>query len=314
MRLVFMGTPDFAVPTLKTLRGEKHDILLAVTQPDRPKGRGGKLAVSPVKETALKLGVAIAQPVKVREDIFVEHLQRLAPDVIVVVAFGQILPQAILDIPRYGCINLHASLLPKYRGAAPIHWAVLNGETETGNTTMLMDKGMDTGDILLVNRVPIGRLDTTGQVHDRLACTGALLMAETLAGLAAGTLTPVRQNHALASHAPKLTADMERIDWQTGSVAVCNKIRGLYPWPVAYNLTDAGERLKIHEARITGLPCPAGALPGQLIRTTADGFLLAAGDALLEILKVQPEGKKAMTAVDFLCGREHSKKDLMIFG
>ncbi|MDR3349741.1 MAG: methionyl-tRNA formyltransferase [Acidaminococcales bacterium] len=300
LRMVFMGTPDFAVPALKVLHEQKHELALVVTQPDRPRGRGRRLAASPVKQAALALRLEVAQPPKIRDLWFVERLRALAPDVIIVAAFGQILSEEILKIPPYGCINLHASLLPKYRGAAPIHWSVLNGEKETGNTIMLMDKGMDTGAILMSSRIAIGDDETTGQVHDRLAVSGARLLAAALEKLEKRELTPAAQDDRLANYAPKLTGDLEIIDWRASGASVFNKIRGLYPWPVAYTTTEHG-RLKIHAARL--YKKDAGRLPpGRFAGLTGDGFLIAAADGALEILKVQPESKKVMSALDFIKG------------
>lgn len=311
MRIVFMGTPDFAVPVLKTLYDAGHKIDLVVTQPDRPKGRGHKIAFSPVKQLAVELNLKVAQPEKVKEASFVEKLRQLAPDVIVVVAFGQILSQEILDIPKYGCVNLHASLLPKYRGAAPIHMAVLNGDAVTGNTTMLMDKGMDTGDILLVNEIDIGSEETTGEVHDRLVATGAKLMLSTVDGLAAGTVKPVKQDESLATYATKLDRQMEIIDWNKSSRDIFNKIRAFNPWPSSYT-TINNSRVKLFKARLTDREKDSYRA-GQFAGETKDGFLVATGDGLLEVLLVQPESKKPMPARNFLQGC-NLPKEKIFFG
>ncbi|MDR2007190.1 MAG: methionyl-tRNA formyltransferase [Acidaminococcales bacterium] len=312
LRVIFMGTPAFAVPALKILHEQKHELVLVVTQPDRPRGRGQALAASPVKQAALALRLDVVQPLKIREPRFVEHLRALSPDVIIVAAFGQLLSEEILKIPPYGCINLHASLLPKYRGAAPIHWSVLNGEKETGNTVMLMDKGMDTGAILMSNRIAIGDDETTGEVHDRLAVSGALLLAEALEKLKKRELTPTAQDDERANYAPKLTGDLEIIDWRVSSAAVFNKIRGLYPWPVAYTFTEHG-RLKIHAARLYKKDARRQP-PGRFAGLTGDGFLVAAADGVLEILKVQPESKKIMPALDFAKGYIAGKGEGLYFG
>ena len=268
------------------------------------------MAASPVKQAALALRLNIEQPLKIREPWFVERLRLLSPDVIVVAAFGQILSEEILNIPPYGCINLHASLLPKYRVAAPIQWAVFNGEKETGNTIMLMDKGMDTGAILMSNRIAIGDGETAGEVHDRLAVSGARLLAEALEKIERHDLQPVAQDNAEANYAPKLTGDLEIIDWRASGADIINKIRGLSPWPGAYTTTEHG-RLKIRAARFYRED--AGRLPpGRFAGATGDGFLIAAGDGALEILKVQPENKKTMSALDFLKG--YGKGDGLYFG
>jgi methionyl-tRNA formyltransferase len=300
LRLVFMGTPAFAVNILKTLYAAKHDIALVITQPDRPRGRGHKAAFSPVKEAALSLGLEVAQPLKVREESFARRLKDLAPDVIVVVAFGQLLSPEILAIPPYGCVNLHASLLPRYRGAAPVHWAVMNGETVTGNTTMLMDKGMDTGDILLTDSLTIAEEETAGAVYDKLALSGSRLMKETLDKLSKGEITPRRQDGALATYAPKLAKELEIIDWRAGSTAIVNKIRGLCPWPGAYADTCFG-RLKIHAARRAA--GDNNLFPGEVAGLSEEGFLVTTGDGLIEILSVQPENGKKMSARAFWQGR-----------
>ena len=312
MRIVFMGTPDFAVLTLEAIKESGHEIVLVVTQPDRPKGRGHKLAFSPVKEKALALGLEVAQPEKIREQAFVERLRELAPDVIVVVAFGQLLSQEILLMPKYGCVNLHASLLPKYRGAAPIHMAVINGEKVTGNTTMLMDKGMDTGDMLLTNQVVIGEEETTGELHDKLAVSGAKLMVQTLAGLQDGSIVACKQDDQLATYAGKLDKQTEIIDWHKTSRQIFNQIRGLTPWPTAYtNL--ANSRLKVFKSKVVASTQPGAFLPGQFVGETDDGFLVATGDGLLEVLDVQPESKKRMPARDFIQGCNFTKDDI-VFG
>lgn len=310
MRIVFMGTPDFAVPTLKMLYDKGHDIVCVITQPDRPKGRGQKLAFSPVKEMAIELGLKIEQPEKVKETAFVEKLAVWAPDVIVVVAFGQILSKDILIIPRYGCINLHASLLPKYRGAAPIHYALLNGEKVTGNTTMLMDIGMDTGDMLLQNKIDIADDDNTGTVHDKLALSGSTLMAETIDKI--GSITPQKQNDELATYATKIDREMELVDWNKNARDINNKIRAFNPWPVAYT-TLSGSRLKLFTAKIHEGISAGNFMPGQFIAETEDGFLVAAKDFALEILSLQPESRKRISAKDYIIRHNQSKKD-MIFG
>lgn len=300
LRVVFMGTPDFAVPCLEALC-EAHDVLAVVTQPDRPRGRGQKLQPSPVKVFALARGLPVWQPEKIKAPEAVERLRALQPELIVVVAFGQILSQAILDIPPLGCVNVHASLLPAYRGAAPIHWAIINGEAESGVTTMRMDAGLDTGDMLLKRKVKISQEMTTGELHDRLMAEGASLLLETAQALAEGSAAPAPQDEALSSYAPLLKKEHERIDWTRGAQAVHDLVRGLDPWPGAYCLLG-GKALKLWRTRVLPAQMGAGA-PGEVTALTADGFVVAAGDGALEILEVQPPGKRRMRAADFVRGR-----------
>lgn len=249
MKVIFMGTPDFAVGTLQALHAAGHNIVLAVTQPDRPKGRGKTLAASPVKETAKKLGIPVYQPERVRRSECVEYLRTFAPDVIVTAAFGQILPQDILDIPVYGCVNVHASLLPKYRGAAPIQWAVINGETVTGVTTMLMDAGLDTGDILLQEEITLDPKETGGSLFDRLSTVGAELCVKTLDALAAGDLVPRKQEEAQATKVGLIDKSLGRIDWNLPAKKIECLIRGLNPWPSAFTTLE-GKTLKIWSAEV----------------------------------------------------------------
>ena len=310
MRIVFMGTPDFAVPTLEALHQKGHDIICVVTQPDRPKGRGQKLAFSPVKEISIKLGLDVEQPEKVKDKGFVDKLRAWAPDVIAVVAFGQLLSQEILDIPKYGCINLHASLLPKYRGAAPIHYAILHGEKVTGNTTMLMDIGMDTGDMLLTNQIDITDDDTTGSIHDKLAASGGALMLETLEHI--GDIVPRKQDENMATYASKIDREMELINWDAAAEDIHNKIRAFNPWPVAYTLL-AGSRIKLFASRLAKDITAENFKPGQFAGETDEGFLIAAKDCALEILSLQPESRKRISAKDYIKGYNQNKDD-MIFG
>lgn len=304
MRIVFMGTPQFAVPSLKALSEAGHDITAVVTQPDKPNKRGKKIEFSPVKQAALKIGADVLQPEKVKDSQFVDILKKLSPDIIIVVAFGQILSEEILALPKYGCVNLHASLLPKYRGAAPIHWAVLNGEKESGNTTMLMDKGLDTGDILLVNKVEISDDENTGQLHDKLSISGAQLLLDTLTKLEKNEIIPIKQDSEKFTYAEKLTKELEKIDWNLPSKDVFNKIRGLNPWPVAYTFIN-NSRLKIFTSKLTDKISPKHLKPGHFIGLTKDGFTVATGDYLLEITEVQPESRKRMSAIDFLKGYQN---------
>lgn len=316
MKIVFMGTPDFAVPSLDALAQAGHDLLGVVTQPDRPKGRGGKPAAPPVKVAAGRLGIPVFQPQRVRRPEAQEALFRWQPDLAVVVAFGQILPPSVLQWPRLGCINVHASLLPRYRGAAPIHWAVINGETETGVTTMWMDEGMDTGDMILTARTPIGEEDTTGDLHDRLAALGAGLLTETLRQVEQGAAPRTPQPHDQATYAPLLKPEHEVLDWNRPARELANQVRGLNPWPVAHTTLN-GERLKIWRARAWIGPLPAAgaggtaaaaqgaaaAAPGSYLGfEKGQGVFVATGDGVLAVQQLQPAGSRRMSADEFMAG------------
>ncbi len=299
IRTVFMGTPDFALETLQGLIDAGVDLRAVYTQPDRPKGRGKKLAPPPVKELALKHGIPVYQPLKLRDPSAVEELKALAPDLIVVVAYGQILPKSVLDIPQYGCINVHASLLPKYRGAAPINKSVVDGEAETGVTTMLMDVGLDTGDMLIKRAAPIAPMETAGQLHDRLALLGREAMDETLRHICAGTLVAQKQDDALSNYAPMMKKDDGRIDWSRPASEIHNQVRGLDPWPGAFCLLG-GEVLKIAGTR--PLVDESGEA-GTVLRADGEGVLIACGKGALLIGELQLPGKKRLSASDFLRGR-----------
>ncbi|NMA02954.1 MAG: methionyl-tRNA formyltransferase [Clostridia bacterium] len=301
MKVVFMGTPDFAVPSLEALAKEGFDILGVITQPDRPKGRGQKLQPSPVKEKAVELGLNVYQPNKIRETEFVNFLQGLELDFIVVVAFGQILPKEILNIPKYGCINVHASLLPKFRGAAPIHWAVIKGEKETGVTTMFMDEGLDTGDMLLKECISITSQMTTGEVHDKLAQLGGQLLIKTLNKLQKGQITPEPQNEKEASYAPLLKKEHEKISWYNTREDIHNLIRGMNSWPGAYTFYK-GLRLKIWQSSLENVKWDSIAQPGTILAQDNQGFWVQTIDGPLLITQVQPAGRKIMSAKDFFNG------------
>ena len=299
MRIVFMGTPDFSVPVLEALVQEGHEVVQVVTQPDKPKGRGKSVLMTPVKEKALALGLPVWQPERIRRPEAVEQLKELAPDVIVVVAFGQILSRQVLDIPRFGCVNVHASLLPKYRGAAPIQWAILDGETCTGVTTMLMDEGIDTGDMLEKMEVPIAPDETGGSLHDKLSHAGAELIRSTLRRLEAGTLVPEPQTEEGTCYARMLTKTMGDIDWNMDAAAIERLIRGLNPWPSAYTHLD-GRTLKIWKAQVRE-GNPEGVC-GQIVETGRDSISVKTGNGVLVLQEVQLEGKKRMDAGAFLRG------------
>lgn len=303
MRVVFMGTPQFAVPILEAVVDAGYKVVGVVTQPDRPRGRGRKVAPSPVKEAAINRGLALFQPPRVSAPEFLAALEDLLPDVIAVAAFGQILPPAVLKAPKYGCINVHASLLPRYRGAAPIHRAIINGEKETGITTVFMDEGLDTGDILLQEALPITDEDTAGTLHDRLAQLGARTLVKTLDMLAAGRLKPRPQDHARATYAPALTREDELINWEAGARDVFNQVRGLNPWPGAATIFE-GHVLKIWRVEVAaGESLAAGVLPGQVrLADPEDGLIVQAGSGLVLVKELQLQGGRRMSAQDFLRG------------
>ena len=300
MKIVFMGTPEFAVPSLKALVGAGHEICGVFTQPDKPKNRGMKLQEPPVKEYALSIGLPVFQPAKVRDGEALGILQALNPDLIAVAAYGKILPVDILALPRLGCVNVHSSLLPKYRGAAPINWAILNGEDETGVTIMYMAEGMDTGDILTQAKTPIGLNENAAQLFVRLADIGAGLLVETVAALEAGKVSPVPQDSARASYAPMLSKEQSPLDWTRSARQLHDQVRGLYPWPSALMVLD-GIRCKVLQTALAGES--GGKTPGTVLQADKKGLRVACGDGqALDILELQPNGKKAMSSPAFLLG------------
>ena len=300
MRIVFMGSPDFAVGSLQALcESGKHEILAVVTQPDRPKGRGNKLLQTPVKEYALAQGLTVYQPQKVKTPEFVELLHELQPELIVVAAFGQFLSKEILELPKYGCINVHASLLPKYRGAAPIQYAIIKGEKESGVTIMQMDIGMDTGDMLEKMVVTLDPKETGGSLFDRLSTAGGDLILSTLQKAEAGTLTPVKQPEEEATYAGMLTKALGKIDWAKDAVQIERLIRGLNPWPSAYTAYE-GKTLKLWDADV--VTEESAAVPGTVVRVEKDSFFVQTGSGLLKVNELQLEGKKRMDAAAFLRG------------
>jgi len=308
MKLVFCGTPAFALPTLEALIAAGHEISLVVSQPDRPVGRAQTLTAPPVKQAALAAGLPVTQPEKIRNNLeFRAQLEAIAPDAIVVVAYGRIIPPWMLALPRLGCINLHGSLLPKYRGAAPIQWAVAMGDAFTGNTTMLLEEGLDTGPILLQQSVEIDPEKTAVDLFESLAKDGAPLMVETLAGLDAGTVLPQSQNHAGATYAPMLDREDGRIDFGARAAhEIYNRWRGFQPWPGAFSTLD-GKKLIVHRLAAVALADsavadPGPAIPGALRIKDHRFFAACAGDTWIELLEVQLEGKKRMTAAEFLRG------------
>lgn len=308
MKIVFMGTPDFAVSTLESLVKGGHEVIAAVTQPDKPKGRGKAVQFTPVKEKALEYEIPVYQPVKARDPEFVELLQELNPDVIVVVAFGQLLPKAILDIPKYGCVNVHASLLPKYRGAAPIQWAVIDGEEVSGVTTMLMDEGLDTGDMLEKAEIVLDEKETGGSLFDKLSTLGGELILSTLEKMENGTITRTPQGDSTTSYAKMLKKTMGEIDWSMEAVKIERLIRGLNPWPSAYTSLK-GKTVKIWSADVV-----AGEVSGNpgRVTVTKDRLLVECGKDFLSITELQLEGKKRMETAAFLRG--FTVEDQTVFG
>jgi methionyl-tRNA formyltransferase len=301
MRLVFCGTPAFAVPSLQALRSAGHSIELVLCQPDRPSGRGLALTAPPVKQAALEAGLEVLQPEKIRNNAELRsRLETIRPDAIIVVAYGRLIPGWMLSLPRFGNLNLHGSLLPKYRGAAPVQWAVANGETVTGVTTMRLDEGMDTGDMLLRRELPIGPADTAEELFPRLAEIGAPLMVETLAGLEAGTITPQKQDSSLATLAPLLTREDGRVDPARTAQSIYDRWRGFQPWPGAWT-TVRGKKLTLHQL-VVSPAAPQRAEPG-VFRVEGDRLFFAAGDGeVLEVTELQAEGKRRMPAADLLRG------------
>ena len=297
MKIIFMGTPDFAAASLEALIDSRHEIQAVVTQPDKPKGRKGELTPSPVKVVAEGKGIKVYQPLKVRSEEFVETLRAYNPDVIVVVAFGQIIPLSILKMPKFGCVNIHGSLLPKYRGAAPIQWAVLDGEKETGITTILMDEGIDTGDILLKKTIKIDTDETSGSLFDKLMALGAETILETLEELENGNLTPIKQGESPTAYAKMLTKAMGLIDFTKPAKELDCFVRGMDPWPSAYTLL-AGKTLKLWKVK----PVEGSGKAGSVIEIGKESFTVACGEGAIEVLEVQLEGKKRMSAGDFLKG------------
>jgi methionyl-tRNA formyltransferase len=295
MRVVFMGTPEFAIPTFEGLIESGVRIVGVFTQPDRPKGRGRKLEASPVKQLALEHDLPVFQPQRLRAPEAVKQVRDLKPELIVVVAYGQILPQEVLDIPKYGCINVHASLLPRHRGAAPINKALVDGDPMTGVTTMQMDVGLDTGDMLVKKSLSIFPNENAGDLHDRLAHLGREAMEETLARLCAGTLSAQKQDDSRSSYAPMLKKEDGLIDWSKPALSIHNQVRGLYPWPGAFTHLN-GEVLKVADTRVVD----GSGTPGEVLKTEDSGVVVACGEGALQVRKLQLPGKKMLPAADFL--------------
>ena len=315
MNIVFMGTPDFAVGTLNTLIESEHNVIGVVTQPDKPKGRGGKMMFTPVKEAAVKAGIEVYQPEKVKDGEFIEILNKLNPDVIVVVAFGQILPKEILELPKYGCMNVHASLLPKLRGAAPIQWSVIDGDEESGVTIMQMDEGLDTGDMLLVKKYKLDKKETGGSLFDKLASFGGPMILEVLKQAEAGKLNPVKQDDSKHTYARMLSKATGDIDFEKTATEIERLIRGLNPWPSAFTHIH-GKMLKIWEADVLSDEDASkydisAVKPGHIAHVDKNKMFISTADGYLDIKEVQLEGKKRMEISAFLRGYKVEKGEAL---
>ena len=296
MRILFMGTPDIAAASLAAILEAGHQVCGVFTRADKPVGRKQVLTAPPVKVLAESKGIPVYQPRTLRDGGENANLQALAPDLIVVVAYGCILPQAVLDIPKFGCINLHVSLLPKYRGSAPVQWAVLNGDTETGVSIQQMDAGLDTGDVLVCEKVAIGPEETSGELFDRVTAVGARVLCETLPRIAAGTLTPTPQDHAAATMAPMLTKELAQFRWEESAAHIHNWVRGMNPWPAAWFVTGGGRKVKVLECRVAA---QSGA-PGQVLALKP--LTVACGEGAVQLLRVVPEGSRPMEGSAFAAG------------
>lgn len=308
MNVIFMGTPEFAVPTLKKLRENGYDVKLVVTQPDKPSGRGKKLKKSEVKEKAEELGLNIFQPDKIKHQENIEVLKSCEPDFIVVVAYGQLLNKEILDLPKYGCINVHASLLPKLRGAAPLNWAIINGEKTSGVTTMLMDVGLDTGDMLLKSEIDITDDMNVGELHDALMFQGADLLIETLKGLEKNEINKIKQDDSLSSYAPMLNKENTKINWNDKAEEIHNKIRGLSPWPSAYFMLD-GKSVKVYKASY--IIEKSEFEPGFVIKVNDEGIFVSTVDGIVIIKEIQMPGKNKMSVNAYLRGNKFPEKIIL---
>lgn len=305
MKVVFMGTPDFAVSTVEAIAEAGHEIVLVVTQPDKPKGRGKEVQFPPVKQWAVERNIPVFQPVRIREEEAVAHLRTFDADIFVVAAFGQILPKEILEMPAYGCVNVHASLLPKYRGAAPIQWAVINGDEVSGVTTMQMGVGLDDGDMLLKQEVKLAEDETGGSLFDRLAEVGGELIVRTMEALEAGTVTPIPQDASQATHVGMIKKSLGELDFSNTAIVLERLVRGLNPWPSAFTKLN-GKTLKIWKARVeteANDGMQKDGAPGTVIAAGDDGIWVCTGEGYLVLEEIQLEGKKRMAVADFLRGR-----------
>lgn len=302
MKIVFMGTPDFAVPSLEMLVSEGYDVLAVVTQPDKPKGRGNKMTASPVKEYALKHNITVLQPEKVKTAEFVEQVRALSPDLLVTAAYGKILSGELLQVPRYGCINVHGSLLPSLRGAAPINWSIINGDKVTGITTMFTDVGLDTGDMLLKKEIPIGLDMTAGELHDRMAILGAEVLKETLEQLSAATLIRIPQKDELSSYAPMMTKELGKIDWSKSAQVIHNLVRGTDPWPGAFTYLNS-DRMRVWRTSLTAEKADSHG-NGEILQVNPEGILVKCGDGCIMVKEVQFDSSKRMSVADYIKGHK----------
>ena len=309
LRIVFMGTPEFAVPALDMLLKEGYDVVAVVTQPDKPKGRGNKMAIPPVKEYAIEHGIDVLQPQKVKTEEFTDIIRGINPDLLVTAAYGKILPKSVLDIPKYGCINVHGSLLPKYRGAAPIQWSIIDGEKVTGITTMYTDVGMDTGDMLLKGEIMITEDMTAGELHDRLSVLGAEVLKETLAKLKEGVLQRIPQQDSEASYAAMMTKDTGLVDWTKSPKEIHNLVRGTNPWPGAYTYYN-GEKMKIWVTSVVS-ESENKLKPGTICEVGKDGIIVACGIGKLNIKEVQFESCRKMCVEDYICGHKMDEGEIL---
>lgn len=299
MKIVFMGTPEIATGCLQKIIDEKHEVIGVVTQPDKPVGRGKKMGMPPVKELAIKYDIPVYQPVKAREESFVEILRELNPDVIVVVAFGQILPKSILDIPKLGCINVHVSLLPKYRGAAPINWVIINGEEKTGVTTMYMDEGLDTGDMILTSEFDLDDNITAGELHDKMMEIGAETLKETLDLIEQGTAPRIPQNHDEFTYAPMMNKSLGNIDFSKSAKEIHNLVRGVNPWPSAYTSYN-GDTMKVWKTKV--LDEKSNGTCGKILKVDKEGIRVSTNDNVLLIEEIQMPGKKRVLVSEYIKG------------
>lgn len=299
MKIVFMGTPEFAVPCLQKIIDEGHEVVAVVTQPDKPKGRGKKLAMPPVKELALKYDIPVYQPLKAREESFVDTLKEMNPELIVVVAFGQILPKSILDIPKYGCVNVHASLLPRYRGAAPLNWVIINGEEKTGVTTMYMDEGLDTGDMILKSEIPLDDEITAGELHDKMRIDGAKVLKETIDLIEKGEAPREKQSNENTCYSPIMNKSLGNIDWNKSAIDIHNLVRGINPWPSAYT-TYEGQTMKIWKTKVIDKNSDKD--PGTIISVDKEGINVSTSEGIVQIKEIQMAGKKRMEVPEYIKG------------
>ncbi|AEV69141.1 methionyl-tRNA formyltransferase [Acetivibrio clariflavus DSM 19732] len=304
-----MGTPEFAIPSLDMLLKEGYDVVAVVTQPDKPKGRGNKMSPPPVKEYAIEHGIEVLQPEKVKTEEFVEKIKEINPDLLVTAAYGKILPKSVLDIPKYGCINVHGSLLPRYRGAAPIQWSIINGEKVTGITTMYTDVGMDTGDMLVKAEIQITEDMTAGELHDKLAVLGAEVLKETLLRLKNGTLERIPQNDEEATYAPMMTKEIGCIDWSKSSREIHNLVRGTNPWPGAYTFLS-GKKMKIWMTSVVS-DDKHDSKAGTILKVSKDGIVVACGSGKLNIKEIQFENARKMSVEEYICGHKIGEGELL---